>query len=241
MEKMRLLRSQIIQQMTAAVPENLASYRTGNFDLLASDPAHYIEIEQYVDEQKLALVDGNANDHKEVECCEKIYEAMGQMPPYLARDARLWVYLTHTSLLEYARKRWPIPPKDEEAVAHIRKHFFAVGARGIERDNAASRLWWMASLCNKVKGLSLTEALTSFLYQYDVRANIIERPTTSQSGPIFSAIINKLNASYQGDKTLFKREKFRAVMKELNLRGGVKLLEALDDEAIGGVVDECLK
>ena len=163
------------------------------------------------------------------------------MPPYLARDSRLWVCLTHTSLLQYARKRWPIPGDDDKAVDHIRKHFFAVGARGIERDNAASRLWWMASLCSRVKDLPLAEALTSFLYQYDVRANIIERPTTSQSIPILSAILKKLNNSYKGDKALFEREKFRAGMKALNLRGGVMLLEALHEQEIGSIVDECLK
>lgn len=49
MEKMRLLRSQIIQQLATAVPENLGNYRSGNFDLLTTDPANYIEIDQQYD------------------------------------------------------------------------------------------------------------------------------------------------------------------------------------------------
>jgi hypothetical protein len=89
--------------------------------------------------------------------------------------------------------------------------------------------------------LTLADALTSLLYQYDVRANIIERPTTSQSTPILSAILNKLNESYKGDKALFERENFRAFMKKLNLQGGVMLLEALDEDEIGHIVDECMK
>ena len=195
MTKIRLLRTQIIQQLSANVADNLARYRTDDFEFLEEDPSNYIEIDQELDEQKLATVDCEIDDHKEVESCIHIYEAMGTIPPYLARDPRLWVYLTHTSLLAYTRKRWPIPVDDNKAVAHIRKHFFAAGNRGIERDNAASRLWWMATLCSRVKGLSLTEALTSFLYQYDVRANIIERPTTSQSVPVFSAVLKKLDES----------------------------------------------
>ncbi len=165
---------------------------------------------------------------------------MHDIPPYLARDSRLWVYLTHTLLLDYSRKRWPIPNDDEKAVTHIRKHFFANGARGIERDNATSRLWWMANLCDRVDGLSLLDALIIFLHQYDVRANIIERPTTSQSVPVFSAVIKKLEKSFKQDQKLFEREKFRQVMKELNLQGGVKLLCALDEPEIEKIVDKCM-
>ena len=73
----------------------------------------------------------------------------------------------------------------------------------------ASRLWWMANLCNRVESLTLNEALTAFLYQTDVRANIIERPTTSQSIPVFSSIVRILYKSFQGDKRLFKRKIFR--------------------------------
>jgi len=169
-----------------------------------------------------------------------VFNAMGSMSHYLARDERLWVGLCHTALLAYSRKRWPIPDDTEKAVAHIENHFFVVGARGYERDNAASRLWWMASLCSRVKGLTLEQALTSLLYQYDVRANIIERPTTSQSTQVFSAVLKRLHGSYHGDKKLFERERFRSVMKELNLRGGVSLLGALSEKQVGSILDQCI-
>jgi hypothetical protein len=239
MANIRLLRSQIMQQLNADVPNNLERYRSGDFSFLIADPSNYIEIEQEFDGTKLMQIDCDLDEHKEVESCVNIHQSMGNITPYLARDPRLWVYLTHTALLGYARKRWPIPADNEKALAHIRMHFFASGNRGIERDNAASRLWWMATLCSRVKGMSLAEALTVFLYQYDVRANIVERPTTSQSIPVFAALVNKLNESYQGDKGLFDREKFRAVMKELNLQGGVKLISVLAEDEIGHIVDEC--
>lgn len=240
MIKVRLLKSKMMQELNSKISDNLDLYRSGSFDFLSEDPSNFFEIDKEFDEQKIHLVDCDSHDHKEVDCCIHIYEAMRDIPPYLARDSRLWVYLTHTLLLEYSRKRWPIPNDDEKAVAHIRKHFFASGARGIERDNAASRLWWMANLCDRVDGLSLLDALIIFLHQYDVRANIIERPTTSQSVPVFSAVIKKLEKSFKEDQKLFEREKFRQVMKELNLQGGVKLLCALDEPEIEKIVDKCM-
>ena len=222
------------------ISENLEFYRNGNFDFMTNDPAHYFETDLDIQEDMLSAISCDKDDLKEVECCMKMYQALGEVSHYLARDERLWVYLSHTFLLGYARTRWPIPTDDEEAIKHIRTHFFCVGARGVERDNVASRLWWMASLCNRTAGMSLEDALICFLHQSDVRANIIERPTTSQNIRVFSAVLKKLNESYKSDKTLFNREKFRSVMKGLNLRGGVKLLGALPEPRIMHILEECI-
>ena len=73
--------------------------------------------------------------------------------------------------------------------------------------------------------MSLVDALTCFLYASDVRANIVERPTTCQNVNVFSAILKKLDASYKSDKVLFQRSVFRPFMKKLNLIGGVKLFQ----------------
>lgn len=239
MKKLHLLKAKVVSELISDISKNLDRYRSGDFGFLETDQSTYLEIDRTFDEEKLLQIECTPADHKEVMCCMQMHEAMAEIPPYLARDPRLWVYLTHTLMLPYARNRWPIPADNEQAVAHIKMHFFATGTRGIERDNAASRLWWMAALCNRVQGLTLRESLNSFLHQYDVRANIIERPTTSQSVPVFSALIKELDASFKGDKKLFERERFRALMKALNLRGGVTLLGALTEEEIAAIVDEC--
>jgi hypothetical protein len=239
--KTNFFKAQYVRELLSNISENLDLYRTGSFELLAGDPDNYFETELEVDEQKLSLIDCDKLNKREVENCVLMYKAMGGISNYLARDERLWTYLTHSVLLKYARNRWPIPEDDEKAVKHIKSHFFCIGAsRGIERDNASSRLWWMASLCHRANGLSFTESLTCLLLESDVRANIVERPTTSQNINIFSAILKKLNESYKTDKKLFERVKFRNVMKWLNLSGGIKLLGALPEGRIISILDECI-
>jgi hypothetical protein len=78
------------------------------------------------------------------------------------------------------------------------------------------------------------------LHQSDVRANIVERPTTSQNVRIFNAILQRLHTSLSGDKALYGREQFRFFMKNLNLQGGVKLLATLPDTKIKEILDECV-
>ena len=239
--KANFLKSYKVKELLSKISENLDVYRTGNFDHLVADTSCQFETSLEIDESKLSAIQVGCNPtDREVENCMLIMDAMGEISHYLARDERLWVYLSHTLLLSYARARWPIPEDNEAAIGHIRTHFFCNGDRGIERDNAASRLWWQASICSKVSGIPSEEALTCFLHTSDVRANLIERPTTSQITNVFSAILRKLHESYNSDKKLFERKRFRSIMKELNLAGGVKLLAVLSEAGIAKILDACI-
>jgi hypothetical protein len=237
MRKLLLLRESQVKDLKRDIRLNLDKYRTGNFLYLESDSSNFLETDLSLDSGEIEKIKITEVDFNEVECCLAIHAGLKELTPYLARDYRLWVYLTHTILLDYTRNRWPIPVDDEKAIRHVEKHFFANGARGIERDNAASRLWWMAHICSKVNGLSLKDALTAFLHQSDVRANIVERPTTSQNVTVLSTVIKKLHESHESDKKLYGREEFRSVMRDLNLKGGAKLLEVLDQSEIENILD----
>ena len=239
MAKISLFRESLVHDLTREIEHNLEKYRSGDFQYLVSDTSNLIETEFETNDQEVSKVTCTTGDLNEVQCCLGIFNGLPKISAYLARDQRLWVYLTHIVLLDYTRQRWPIPQDNAKAIVHIKKHFFASGARGIERDNAASRLWWMASICSKVEGMTLERSLTAFLFQSDVRANIVERPTTSQNVVLLSSVIKKLDQSFNGNKELYGREKFRTVMKELNLQGGIKLLEVLEPKEVEKIVARC--
>lgn len=119
-------------------------------------------------------------------------------------------------------------------------HFFGSNQRQLERDNIGARLWWMGHLCSRVNGMPLKHALDILLFRSDVRANIVERPTTAQSIPVFSALLVKLGKSYDGKKKLFERSTFRSLMVQLNGLGGYRLLDALDAKTIEQLIDELI-
>jgi len=241
MTNIKLLRASAVAKLFNDVGKNLDLYRGGLFSDLLEDSSLFIDSNCGLDIQEAIKVSCVAGDQNEVQCCVHLSNGLSGVTAYLARDERLWTRLSHIEFIEYVRVRWPIPADNEKAVAHVKKHFFAKGARGIERDNAISRLWWMTEICKKVEGLTLDEALTAFLYQSDVRANIVERPTTSQNSSLLSAVVNKLHQSYEGDKSLYGREKFRSVMKNLNIEGGVRLLEVLDGKTLEAIIEKVSK
>jgi hypothetical protein len=239
--KIRILRDASVQQLRDAVLGNLSKYRNGDFAYLDMDSTQFHELP--VETQDGALADikmADGDHHFEVENCVAVHQYLGNLSPYEARDERLWCHLSHTTFLNYARSRWPIPDDDAKAVSHILTHFFASANRQIERDNVVSRLWWMAHLCTRVDGVSQIEALKAFLYRTDVRASIIERPTVAQSTNVFSVILKGLMKSSLGQKALFERNTFRKVMQELNSVGGFRLLDALPENELDKIFDDVI-
>lgn len=237
----KIIREAALKVLRSKVEEHLPLYRSGNFDYLDKDQSLWHELPLAADEAALAEVKVPVgSDLFEVENCAAVYKFLSGIRPYDARDERLWVHLAHTKFLEYARARWPIPDDDEKAATHVRRHFFAQANRQIERDNAVSRLWWMAHLCSRVPEVSLPEALSAFLYKSDVRANIIERPTVAQSVNVFTVLLRRLVASRAGEQALFERMPFRKLMMEINSVGGFKLLDCLPQKELDGILDEII-
>ncbi|RWO60519.1 DUF6339 family protein [Mesorhizobium sp.] len=236
--KARYLKLNTLEDLRNNISDNLEAYRIGNFAFLESDPALSFEHEVEIDSEILARLHApSGGQYFEAENCATLYAALKELSPYEARDERFWVYLSHTALLAHGRARWPIPADDREAARHISKHFFARDKRQIERDNVGSRLWWMAHLCARIDSLDQKEALEAFLYRSDVRANLIERPTTSQAIALFGALLGKLVLSYKGERALFERSTFRRLMMEVNSVGGYKLLDCLSADNVDVIVN----
>lgn len=84
------------------------------------------------------------------------------------------------------------------------------------------------------------EALEVLLFRSDVRANIVERPTTSQCAVIFSALLKKLALSFSGKKVLFERSTYRQFMREINTVGGYKLLDCMPSAQVEAIIDDII-
>lgn len=170
--KIRIARDAAVQNLRQNIEANLQKYRSGDFAYLDLDPSQHLELPLTTNDAALGdIKDPEGEELFEVENCLAAYKYLTSLSPYDARDERLWVYLAHTTFLAYGRARWPIPEDDGKAVSHVEKHFFARANRQIERDNIVSRLWWMAHLCTRVRGVGQADALRAFLFRSDVRAN----------------------------------------------------------------------
>jgi hypothetical protein len=228
----------LMAELLDQIDNNLERYLTGTFEDILK-PEYVIAVKDTeIDIAMLSQLNPKRGGEVDVDNALVVYGALKGVNRYLARDERLWVYLTHGPCLEYARKRWLVEGADKAKLkSQIRDHFFARGQRGFERNNAIACLWWWAEIASHYPHAELKTSVQVLLHQTDVRASVIERPTSSQSA--FPSIMNILMEKYNSEErsTFFKREKghtapYRRWLGEINRHGGTKFYEALPEHEV---------
>ena len=136
-------------------------------------------------------------DTKEAKNCVAIYEDLENLTPAHATDERLWTTLCFRECAQYARARWPIGKinKGTNKENFALGHWFTSTNRDRYRNNAISRLWWMAHMTKKVAEETKMEhdkVIDILLSDSDFRAATIERTTSSSATKVVAAII-KIN------------------------------------------------
>ena len=169
-----------------------------------------------------------------------VYEALSGLTPHQASIERMWAYLCHWDCPQYVATRWlgQRPERDEDAVRKIENHFFARGNRALVRDNGVSRLWWLGKIAHDVDPKNPREFLTILLHRQDVRSALIERPSVSTSRRVLRGIFEVMQEHWSDGGALFIRDTFRSWMMALNRRGGVVLLDALQEDALRRLLHE---
>lgn len=114
---------------------------------------------------------------------------------------------------------------------HVKSHWFATSVRGRSRDNAISRLWWMAELANSADKTDYKTKLNQILFNSDYRANLLERTTTASSGKLL-ACITEISHEAFNNNIKYERSKFRNFMKTVDLVGKRTSLPSLSPDEL---------
>lgn len=250
--ELRFFHQKTIAQLSQDIRDNLSEYRNGDFQFIHEDQtlSFSLSSDMTIDLEKLKPVfeycgkDKPSTERASTDAAfsELVYKSISGLDPSIARDPRLWTYLSHTFFLNYLRNRYPLPDDEEKSIKEIKTHYFCTDEkRSIERNNGVSRLWWMAYVVSRVEELGLDEALKAFLTRTDVRANIFERPTTSQNINVLTGILKALHNSLQENSALFERNVFREFMKEINLWGGMILIGDLEQAEIDSKINDIIE
>jgi len=229
----QFLKQSTLEQLYSDIKENLERYKTGDFEDLITQDVCLVSDKLSIEIDKLNLIKGNYKN--DVENALLMNEAIVALSPHVARDKRLWSYLTHTHLFRYTRERWPFPDKkygEDRMIRHVINHYFVKDDRGFERDNAASRLWWVAFMCKRAKNIDLEKALKAVFLVQDPIVQLLGRPTSAISTNTFNSVLEKMVNSLDGDQA-FLKDRFsynHPFLKELSYLGGHNLLDALTIE-----------
>ena len=236
--KSRYLKSATMEELRQNVPNNLERYRSGSFEYLVRISRIGSKGRSTSTRTSCARcmfpTPRSSTMRKIVRSATERCRSSHRMRHETSGSGR--TSLTHSCSI--IRESGGQSPRTRRRLSDIYELTFLHEIRDRLSANAASRLWWMARLCQRVSGIPLEECLEVLLYRSDVRANIIERPTVSLNSVVFGAIIRKLHSSYKGQKRLFDRVCFRGLMRRINSIGGVKLLDCMNEQQLGVLTDE---
>jgi hypothetical protein len=175
---------------------------------------------------ELYLPEGQSQEtNKDLENCKLIAEVFKNLTPAQATDERLWVTLCFDHFNEYARHRWPLE-KAKTPENHVADHWFAKTSRNRMRDNAISRLWWMAHIANRVPDVSVDEVLKTLFFNSDYRSNLLERNSSANAINVVVGVLQISQKAFD-DGVDFNREKFRTFMKSVDQIGKRTALASL--------------
>jgi hypothetical protein len=237
MKKLHLIRQEHLEVLRKDISKNIEIYNGNKKPNFPNPKEVTFEIDVEANLESLVNLDPSKSHSAEVNNCLIVYESFKNIKPDLARDERLWTYITHYHAFDYTRKRWPKTNESADSITHIKSHFFSKTNRDIERNNSISRLWWTAHIASKANSGSLKDNLTSLIFRTDVRSSFIERPSTSRNVNLLTAMLEELRKAYStymitGDLGILERNKFRKIMGNLNEVGGYKLLDSLSTETL---------
>lgn len=161
------------------------------------------------------------------ENAEQMQTLLPRLTRVTATDERFWVTLAFREALDYSVLRWGGNEIDNKLILN---HWFAPSSRSRWRDHAVSRLWYVSSFASSLEGVSFKDALNVLYSNSELLNSFLGRPRTTASNRVASKIVSMLHNQGQIAGGLsFERERFRALMKELDLRSGLVQVNALGD------------
>ena len=235
-----LFKANHVHQLRRAAKDNLARYSErkpwAHRKAGAGEPLFPSKLEPAVP-LDFILPESDRVQH-DIENAILLHRAFPDLTRVEAGDPRLWTRLTHVEGWAYMRKRWDVGQHAEDpdkAVRYALQHYFLAGSspsRALTR-NGMSRLWWYAALThdpNRGDPYELTRVLLSAL---DIAQQLLER-NFGRAERVRTGFLEYLRdqSDALGETGRQKREHIRFLAKQLNLRGGLSLLDTLDGPGI---------
>ncbi len=230
MMKLLKLTNESVKSLLNGVENDFDSVKSRYFDLtsqgfnLITDRLNCVEGGIPID--SISLNEG-PDPESDFENAKIIYSAFGdKLTPEDADDARLWVYLTHFTFLNYCRKRWA---KEGSSSATIADRFFYKGNGRVSRTrNSIARLWWIPYLTFNPNGANDEEkwkyTRAAFSSQ-EILVSLFERTLGSYSN-IRKAFLDLIMENNPQGKAI------QYLARKINNLGGVYLLQFLTEKEV---------
>lgn len=243
--KLYFLKQDALEILRVNISNNLENYKEADNDWIYKyfEENPFIEFKNQVPDFDLKVSRGGVSE-LEVENSKIIHANLKDvLTPSQASDERFWAGLTHGVFWQYMHDRWEMDIK-ETSEASIKVRYFLKGSnKHALRANTISRLWWLANMFYDDKREDPYELLNAFSHDFVTKVHTFLSLRISSSKIVnnsFAEAIIYLEALE--DVTECRTKFFRALLRYLNILGGVTILDCYDEVTLTNLlVDEGIR
>jgi hypothetical protein len=232
--KLSFFSRKYVEVLRTGAAEGVSRYGSGTEwldTLLPGQP--YVHESGYVVDPPPQLLSSDTEDTKnDGENAIRIHRWLRSLQPSVAMEERLWAYLAHVPFNSYMSSRWPV--KNEGEVR--RRYLFEGASFGALARQGIARLWWAAHLTHNPEREDPYELTRAMFFRQDIQLALMDR-ALGKCNTVRTSVLEFLqdNKEWFADKSFGRR--IQLLMKELNLLGGVVILDALPYAQVRQFVD----
>ena len=234
MRKVYFLKQDALEILRSNVKNNLFKYKEPTNDWIydffdGENP--FLEFKNTVPD--FELIKHRGGDSKlEVENAKILYANFKDiLTPSQASDERFWTGLAHGVFWEYMHERWEMDKADLSVNSIYTRYFFTSGIKHSLRIQTLSRLWWIAHQTYDEKREDPFELLDAFKYDFVTKVYTFLSIGISNSIKINRALASAI-IELEKIKEGKDREIFRALLRYLNILGGVNIIDCYDEKEL---------
>lgn len=235
MSKLPFFSHRMVRRLRESAAHNVPQYGPDSSWLSAfagSEPL-VNESSQIVGPPPQLRIDDTDNPKQDATNARLVYTWLQGLTPTLAMEERLWACLSHRVFPQYMAVRWPVAG---EAAIHRRYLLDGKGFAALSR-NGISRLWWAGFLTHD-PGRDNPFELTDVLFmRQDVHVSLLER-ALGKCRTVRTAVLEYLRNHQDTLSGEAFGRRIQLLLKELNLLGGVVVLDALTTMELTTTLEE---
>lgn len=233
--KLQFFGRSFVELLRSGASDNISRYGTGSewLDSLSTSRPAVHESGYVVDPPPQLLMTGDGSSKHDGDNAIRIHSWLRGIPPSTAMEERLWAYLAHVPFGTYMADRWPVKGEGEV----LRRYLFEGSSFGALARQGVARLWWAAHLTHDPKRADPYELTRVMFMRQDVQLALMDR-AIGKCRTVRTAVLEFLrdNGEWFAEKSFGRR--IQLLMRELNLLGGVVILDALPVEQVKQFVGE---
>lgn len=224
-----------LEVLRSGASANVSRYGadSGWLEALSLRSIHVHESGYVVDPPPQLLIGDDEVQKHDGENAARIHSWLRSVPPSTAMEERLWAYLGHIPFSAYMAKRWPVKNGGDVG----RRYMFEGASFGALARQGIARLWWAAYLTHDPERSDPYELTKVMFMRQDVQLALMDR-AIGKCRSVRTSVLEFLrdNGDWFASQSFGRR--IQLLMRELNLLGGVIILDALSEQKVKQFVHE---